>query len=130
MKYLTATLFVLVGLINLYPVVGFVGSSQLETLYGIPFAGEDLLLLMRHRAVLLGLLGAFIIGAAFRRTWRPAATAAGLVSMLAFVALSLPLPEHGAALQRVVWADVVASVSLFAGYWAGMKHSKSSGIPQ
>jgi hypothetical protein len=130
MKFLTATLFVLVGLINLYPVVGSVGSSQLETLYGIPFAGEDLLLLMRHRALLLGLLGAFIIGAAFHKTWRPAATVAGLVSMLAFVVLSLPLSEHGPALQRVVWADVIASVLLIAGYSAGIRKSKAPGIQQ
>ena len=70
MKQLAITLFTLTGLINLYPAMGLLGAAQLESLYGLPFTGEDLLLLMRHRALLLGLLGAFIIGAAFQKTWR------------------------------------------------------------
>jgi hypothetical protein len=34
------------------------GAARLEGLYGVALAGDDLLLLMRHRAVLLGLVGA------------------------------------------------------------------------
>ena len=46
--------------------------------------------------------------------------------MLAFVVLAMPLLEHGPALQRVAWADVIGSAMLIVGYWAG-KRSESHG---
>lgn len=114
---LPAALFVLVGLINLYPVVGVVGPAMLESLYGLPIQGDDLVLLMRHRAVLFGLLGALLIAAAFRPALRPLAGVFGLVSMLAFVVLAFPPGGHGPAVQRVFWADVIAIPLLIVALW-------------
>jgi hypothetical protein len=116
MSYVATTLFILVGLTNLFPAVGVLGAVRLEGLYGVALAGDDLLLLMRHRAVLLGLVGAFILLAAFRVKWRTAASIAGLVSMLSFVLIAIPPQTHGAALQRVFWIDVIACVLLLGGY--------------
>lgn len=124
MRHIATALFVLAGIANLPPLLGVLGPEQLESLYGLPFAGDDLLLLMRHRAVLFGILGAFIIFAAFRVQLRAIATVAGLVSMLSFMFLALPLNVHGQALQRVFWVDAVASFLLVAGYWASMRHSR------
>jgi hypothetical protein len=66
--------------------------------------------------VLFGLLGALLIAAAFRPPLRTVAAIAGLVSMLTFAWLALPLAEHNAAIQRVFWIDIVASV-LLASAW-------------
>ncbi len=117
MRHIATTLFILVGLTNLLPVTGVLGAERLEGLYGVALAGDDLLLMMRHRAVLLGLVGAFILVAAIRIQWRTAATIAGLVSMLSFILIAIPPQQHGAALQRVFWADVIACVLLLGGYW-------------
>jgi len=125
MRHVATILFILAGIANLPPVMGVLGAERLESLYGLPFAGEDLLLLMRHRAVLFGILGAFIIFAAFRIHMRAIATVAGLISMLAFVLLALPLNAHGEALQRVFWVDVVACVLLFSGYSISVWHFRS-----
>jgi hypothetical protein len=46
--------------------------------------------------------------AAFRPALRTLAGTIGLVSVVSFLLLALPLQEHSAALQRVFWADVVA----------------------
>jgi hypothetical protein len=99
MRHVATTLFVLVGLVNLLPAVGILGAARLESLYGLPLAGDDLLLLMRHRAALLGVLGGLIIVAAFRHQLRAAATIAGLISMLSFIALALPINTHGEPVQ-------------------------------
>jgi hypothetical protein len=93
----------------------------------VALAGDDLLLLMRHRAVLLGLVGAFILIAAIRVQWRKAATVAGLVSMLSFVSIAIPPQAHGAALQRVFWIDVIACVLLFGGYLISKRQAHSWG---
>jgi hypothetical protein len=116
MRHAATSLFILVGLINLFPSTGVLGAARLEALYGVAVAGDDLLLMMRHRAVLLGLVGAFILVAAIRIQWRAAATVAGLVSMLSYILIAIPPQEHGAALQRVFWIDVVACVLLLGGY--------------
>ena len=115
MSGLITALFVAAGLVNLLPVAGVLGAERLEALYGLPFAGDDLLLLMRHRAVLFGLLGAFIIAAGFRKLWRVPAAVAGLISMLAYMLLALPLAAHNAAIQRVFWIDAAAVLLLLTG---------------
>ncbi len=103
---------VIVGLIHLLPVIGVLGAAQLTTLYGVDFSPADLEILMRHRAVLFGLLGAYLIGAAFRPAWRRTALAAGWVSVLSFLLLAWLVGDYGAPVARVVAADLVAAVCL------------------
>jgi len=114
-------LFVIVALVNLLPVSGVLGAARLEALYGMPFQDAGLVLLMRHRAVLFGLVGGLLLAAAMRPTLRPAAATIGLGSMLSFVALALPPGAYGAALQRVFWVDVVASLLLILALWLAIR---------
>lgn len=101
-------------MINLLPVVGVVSSDQLVRLYGVPMDSPDLALLMRHRAVLFGLLGSLLIYSMAKPSARGLACTAGLVSMLAFVLLAWMTPDFGPALQKIVIADLAGSVLLLA----------------
>lgn len=112
MERIISTLFVVAGLINLYPLVGLLGPSALTGLYGLPFGEPNLLVLMRHRAVLLGLVGLFLVAAALRREWQLPALIAGLLSMLSFVGIALDEGGYNARLRTVVIADVGASALL------------------
>ena len=47
-------------------VVGVLGAERLNQLYGIDASEPNLAVLMRHRAVLFGLLGGFFVLAAFK----------------------------------------------------------------
>jgi hypothetical protein len=115
MQLLVRMLYLVPGLVNFVPVLGVLGADRLEALYGQQFAGPDILLLLQHRAVLFGVLGALLMVAAFRSQLRGVATTAGLVSMISYVLLALPLSNHSAAIQRVFWADVICIVLLIAG---------------
>ncbi len=106
--------FAAAGVLNLYPLVGVLGAARLQSLYGVPVPAGDLELLMRHRAVLLGLVGATLICSALRPALRPLAAAVGLVSMLTFVALGAAADAPGPAVVRVLWADVIGSLVLLA----------------
>lgn len=117
MQTLVKILYVAAGLINIIPVTGVLGAARLEALYGQSFVGADHVLLMRHRAVFFGLLGALLIAAAFQSQLRTLAAVAGLVSMGSYMLLALPISEHGAAMQRVFWADLVGIVLLAVGWW-------------
>ena len=66
MRYLVSGSLVLAGVIHLLPLSGLLGAERLAALYGLDFSEPNLSILMRHRAVLFGLLGAFLVFAAFR----------------------------------------------------------------
>jgi len=129
--FIHATLLV-AAVFHLLPATGLFGADRLAALYGVTIEDPGLLLLMRHRAMLFGLLGAFMLYAAWAgfvarvqpgnlpaptsnpglhpgyETW---ALVAGLVSTGSFVLLA-----WGSALNplllRVMWIDIALFVLL------------------
>jgi hypothetical protein len=78
MEKIVTALLVVVGIIHLIPVSGVLGAERLSALYGVSLNEPNLEILMRHRAVLFGLLGAFLVYAAFN----PQAFLAGFLSVV------------------------------------------------
>jgi hypothetical protein len=109
MEGLTRIVLIAAGIVHLLPAVGVLGARQLQRLYGLPLSDADLLVLMRHRALLFGLLGAGLIVAAFHPALRTAMLIAGLVSTAGFCLLASGL---GAALRRVAIIDVPIAAAL------------------
>ncbi len=70
---------------------------------------------MRHRAVLFGLLGLFLLAAAFKPEWQAIAFVGGFVSVLSFLYLAWSVGGYSRQVGRVVAADVVALVCLVVG---------------
>ena len=102
----------LVALIHLLPLAGVLGAAKLSSLYGIPVQDPNLEILMRHRAVLFGLLAAFLAYAAFHRPLHGLALVAAGVSVVSFLVLAAMVGSYNAALSTVVQADIVALVLL------------------
>lgn len=101
-----------VGVIHLLPLSGVVGAGQLQKLYGLPFDDPNLEIMMRHRAVLFGLLGAFLIYAAINGQHFGLAMTAAAVSTLSFIWLTIAVGGYNAAVARVVIADAIAIACL------------------
>ncbi|MGA7812323.1 phosphopantetheine adenylyltransferase [Caballeronia sp.] len=114
MHKLITILLVVVGVIHVLPVVGAVGGARLAALYGMSFDEPDLAILMRHRAVLFGLLGVFIVYSAFHPEQQPLALVAGLVSAGSFLWIAWCVGGYNPAIARVVLVDVVAVACLIA----------------
>ncbi len=105
-------LLLLAGAIHLIPLVGVLSTSRLEAMYGVSIDTPDMAVLLRHRAVLFGLLGAALCGAAVLPAWRPPVIAAGLVSMVSFVVLcGLEGQGRSGPLRKVLIADIVSIVA-------------------
>ncbi len=102
----------LVAAIHLLPSIGVLGPERLEKLYGVAGLDKNLLLLLRHRAVLFFLLGMYLLFAAFKEAHQPIAIVAGLVSVLSFLVLAWQSPELHPLLKRVVKVDLVALLAL------------------
>ena len=122
MKYVVAASLLVVGVIHLLPLAGVLGAERVAALYNVSIQDPNLAILMRHRAVLFGLLGGFLVAAAFLPALQTAAFIAGFVSVVSFLALAWSTAGYNAAIGRVVAADLVALACLVAGaaaaWWA------------
>ncbi|MEO1037435.1 MAG: phosphopantetheine adenylyltransferase [Pseudomonadota bacterium] len=107
-RWLITVLLLGVAIIHLLPAVGVLSVERLRTLYGIGVDDPNLEILLRHRAVLFGLLGVAIAGAAFVRPWQGYAIAAALISVVSFLIVAFAVGDYNDAIGRVVTADVVA----------------------
>lgn len=114
MRALATALLLLAALANLLPVLGVLSTARLESLYGVLLQDPDLAILMRHRAVLFAIVGGLLGAAAFHPPLRSLAIAAGLVSMLSFVAIAGLVGDYNPQLRRVVLVDGIASLGLVA----------------
>ncbi|MGV3620263.1 MAG: phosphopantetheine adenylyltransferase [Archangium sp.] len=110
MRQLVTVALLALAVIHLLPVIGV--TSRLRALYGLGEIDAQVELLLRHRAVLFGLLGAYCAWAAFDLQQQLAALIAGLISTLAFLLLAhgVPMTSQLARVQRVDQLAVALAV--------------------
>lgn len=102
-----ALLLIIVGLINMIPVMGVLSAQRLQGLYGLAELDSELSLLLRHRALLFGLLGSVIVFSAFVPALRWVSYPLALLSMAGFIVLAPPTTSLNSELLGVIRADWV-----------------------
>lgn len=112
MHRLVPAVLLLVALIHALPLAGVLSAAALQRLYGLPVDNAPLELLLRHRAVLFGLLAAFLAHAAFRPALHGLALMAAVVSVGTFLVLGLLVGPLNRELTTVFRVDLVALVLL------------------
>ena len=105
------------GIINLLPFIIAFLPEKIVTSYGIVVPDQNYELLLRHRAVLFGIIGGIMIHAAIGQRNYALAVGVGLVSMVSYLILAyLVEGEINTELSRVAKIDVGAVVILVVGY--------------
>jgi len=112
MTKLVSVCLLVVGLINFAPLAGVLSAQSLERAYGVTLASNDLIILMRHRALLFGLLGGFVLYSVFAPGYRTAAITMAGISMVGFAVLAHLQGEFNASLNKVLIADYIGIVFL------------------
>lgn len=112
MQHVWTFLVLIAAAINLAPLWGAVAPERMTTLYGVNLDDPNLQILMRHRAVLFGLVGGLLLVAAFHPPLRTLGYAAGFSSMLSFLLIAWLVGGYGAGIQRVILLDVVGIAAL------------------
>lgn len=115
MRFVVPAVLLIVAVIHALPVLGVLGAQRLRQLYGFAVDDASLELVLRHRAVLFGLLAALLAYAAFKPELQRLALIAGLVSVASFLLLAALVGSYNPALAGVVRADWVALVLLLIG---------------
>ncbi len=128
-KSFVATLIVFIlliaGAILAAPVVGVRSAAALQTLYGVAIEDPVLLLLMRHRAVLFGCLGALLMASVWIRAWRLPAMLFAQISLISFCVLVAADSHSNAAIDRLFRVDLALIVGLLVALV--LEHSAGRG---
>ncbi len=115
MYILSGAMLFVIGVIHLLPLAGVLGAARLSYLYGVDISDQNLLILMQHRAILFGLLGAFLVGAAFVSDLRWIGYGAAFVSVVSFLIIAWQAVQYNQQIGNVVLADLVALACLVVG---------------
>ena len=126
MKHVVPATLLLGALLHALPLAGVLGAARLSALYGIDVQEPNLALLLRHRAVLFGLLAVLLATAALRPALHGLGVAAGLASVGAFLLLAWFEGPLNAALTPVVRLDIAALILLLV---AGLVHLLTQPLP-
>jgi hypothetical protein len=113
----TALAFAVVGAIHLMPMAPVFVPETLSRLYGVTPTDTTLLVLMRHRAVLLGLVGILCLWAVWWPPVRPAALLAAALNIVAFLGYYALYGNPAGALRTIAIADLIALPPLAFAAW-------------
>ena len=118
MKYMSVLALLIAGVIHLLPLPGVLGPGHLARLYGVAVSDPNTAILLQHRALLFGLLGALMLIAIPLPSLRIVALSMGFVSAASFIGVAVWVGNFNAEINRVLMADVIASMLLGLGLCA------------
>jgi hypothetical protein len=113
----TALAFAVVGAIHLMPIAPVFVPETLSRLYGIAPADSTLLVLIRHRALLLALVGILCLWASWMPSVRPAALLAAAINIAGFLGFYALYGNPAGALRTIAIADLIALPPLAFAAW-------------
>ena len=105
-------LLFLVGVINFLPMVGVLSLDKINQAYGLSVTDNNLEILLRHRALLFGLIGGFIFYSLFDPQYQIAAIVLAAISMLGYLYLFWSIGGSNSALLKVAQIDILGVVIL------------------
>ena len=128
MEYVEPAALIIAGVVQIAPIMGVAGKEVLVSLYDVQFNDdESMVVLMRHRAVLLSIVGLVLLLSLYHKPFRPSAILVALISKLSFIALFLSSGVSTASpLQSVARVDMFTSSLLIIS--AIVRHSRH-GVP-
>ncbi len=112
MELLFRILLFITGAINVLPAILVFSSEKLSKSYGIEIPNPNFELLLRHRAVLFGIVGGLMLYAAILKKHYFLSVTVGLVSMVSFIVLYFSLEGINQNLEKVMRIDFIATALL------------------
>lgn len=106
----------IVGAINLLPSLLAFQPGKFHESYGIDLPSESYELLLRHRAVLLGIIGGIMLYSSLTKKYYPVVFSVGIISMGSYILLYLLIGKGlSPELKKVLIVDIIGLCLLFLG---------------
>jgi len=105
-------LLFLVGVINFLPIFGVLSLDKINQAYGLSVSDNNLAVLLRHRALLFGLIGGFVIYSVFNPQYQTVAIILAGLSMLGYLFFFYSIGDSNSALLKIAQVDMVGVVLL------------------
>jgi hypothetical protein len=106
----------IVGIINIIPSILAFLPQKISTSYGIDIPNVNYELLLRHRAILFGIVGGLLLFSAIAKKYYELSIISGLLSMLSFIVLYFIIGHNiNNELKKIMIVDVFATILLCIG---------------
>ncbi len=112
MNMAVAILLFVVGVINFLPVIGVLSAAKISQAYSIELPSNDLIILMRHRALLFGVVGGFILYSVFVPSYQFAAMLMAAITMIGYLYFVWAVGGYNDSILKVAMVDVLGIVCL------------------
>jgi hypothetical protein len=107
------------GILNILPSLLAFLPDKISKSYGIEIPNSNYELLLRHRAILFGIIGGLMVYSAIVKKYYELSTIAGLVSMTSFIFLYFLIGKDiSQELKKVMIIDLIATVILCIGFFS------------
>ena len=107
MNKIVMALLIIVGLINFLPVIGVISATQITQAYSVELTSNDLVILMRHRALLFGIVGGFILYSVIAPQFQVVAMVMAAISMVGYLGLMWSVGGYNSSIFKVAMVDMV-----------------------
>jgi len=114
-RIIVPAVLLIVAAIHALPLVGVLSAAHVSSLYGVAVRDANLEILLRHRAVLFGLLAGVLGYCALRPALHGVGLIAASVSIVLFLLIARNVGGYNEALSTVVRVDVLAAVLVVVG---------------
>ena len=118
MHRIVTVMLIIIAVIHLLPVSGVLSGEQLNKLYGLSFDEPNIEILMRHRSVLFGILGVFLLFSAFKPILHLYALIAATISVVSFLYIAWMVGGYNEQVSRVYVVDMMALLCLLVAFIA------------
>ena len=120
MNLTISILLITVGLINFLPVIGIISAEKLSAAYAVELIGNDIVILMRHRALLFGLIGGFMLYSVWKPSYQSVAMVMAAISMLGFLFFVAAADHYNTSITKIAIIDLIGLAGLAIA--AGLKY--------
>ena len=110
------TLFI-TGTVNFLPAILAFFPEKISNAYGIEIPNADLELLLRHRAILFGIVGGLMIYSSVSKKYYSVSVTVGLISMISFIILYFLMNGISTDLGKIMKIDLAAVLLLSFGFF-------------
>lgn len=114
MQTVVSLLLLIVGVINILPLIGVFSSKKLSSAYDVKLENTNLVILLKHRALLFGLIGGFVFYSVFKPAYQIEAMIMAAISMGGFIIIAKNESDYSKSLSKIVVIDIIGIASLIA----------------